>query len=120
MDVKFKNGLRNCAPSKIEGYGKYAWTKGAAERFKNTPKLPDELFEMKKGCPAPTTNNHHYKEPKGRSDAHNNNRHNDHRHPRGVAGYQGSLQLPLHLPAGQLHNLDPSRHDPQDARRAAL
>ncbi|MFM7979487.1 MAG: hypothetical protein ACKPKO_09245, partial [Candidatus Fonsibacter sp.] len=25
MDVKFKNGLCNCAPSKIEGYGKYAW-----------------------------------------------------------------------------------------------
>ena len=24
MDVKFKNGLCNCAPSKIEGYGKYA------------------------------------------------------------------------------------------------
>ncbi len=46
MDVKFKNGLCNCAPSKIEGYGKYTWTKGAAERFKNIPKLPDELFEM--------------------------------------------------------------------------
>ena len=27
MDVKFKNSLRNCAPSKIEGYGKYAWIK---------------------------------------------------------------------------------------------
>ncbi|MFM7988292.1 MAG: hypothetical protein ACKPKO_54160, partial [Candidatus Fonsibacter sp.] len=27
IDVKFKNGLCNCAPSKIEGYGKYAWTK---------------------------------------------------------------------------------------------
>ncbi|MFM7980542.1 MAG: hypothetical protein ACKPKO_14615, partial [Candidatus Fonsibacter sp.] len=40
MDVKFNNGLGNCTPSKIEGYGKYAWTKGAAERFKNTPKLP--------------------------------------------------------------------------------
>jgi hypothetical protein len=46
MDVKFKNGLRNCAPSKIQDYGKYAWTKGSAERLKNTPKLPDELFEM--------------------------------------------------------------------------
>ncbi|MFM7988057.1 MAG: hypothetical protein ACKPKO_52960, partial [Candidatus Fonsibacter sp.] len=33
-------------PSKIEGYGRYAWTKGAAERFQNIPKLPDELFEM--------------------------------------------------------------------------
>jgi len=44
MDVKFKNGLCNCAPSKIEGYGKYTWVKGSAERLKNIPKLPDELF----------------------------------------------------------------------------
>ncbi|MFM7985776.1 MAG: hypothetical protein ACKPKO_41325, partial [Candidatus Fonsibacter sp.] len=55
MDVKFKNGLCNCAPSKIEGYGRYARTKGAAERFKNIPKLPDELFEMIKVAPKPTT-----------------------------------------------------------------
>ena len=55
MDVKFKNGLCNCAPSKIEGYGKYAWTKGSAERLKNIPKLPDELFEMIKVAPQPTT-----------------------------------------------------------------
>ena len=55
MDVKFKNGLCNCAPSKIEGYGKYAWAKGAAERLKNIPKLPDELFEMIKVAPQPTT-----------------------------------------------------------------
>ncbi len=40
MDVKFKDGPCNCAPSKIEGYGKYAWIKGAAERLKNIPKLP--------------------------------------------------------------------------------
>jgi len=53
MDVKFKNGLCNCSPSKIEGYGKYAWTKGSAERLKNTPKLPDELFEMIKVAPQP-------------------------------------------------------------------
>ncbi|MFM7978006.1 MAG: hypothetical protein ACKPKO_01710, partial [Candidatus Fonsibacter sp.] len=39
MDVKFENGLCNCQPSKIEGYGKYAWTKGSAERLKNIPKL---------------------------------------------------------------------------------
>ena len=55
MDVKFKNGLCNCAPSKIEGYGKYAWTKGSAERFKNIPQLPDELFDMIKVAPQPTT-----------------------------------------------------------------
>ena len=55
MDVKFKNGLCNCAPSKIEGYGKYTWTKGAAERLKNIPKLPDELFELIKAAPQPTT-----------------------------------------------------------------
>ena len=51
MDVKFKNGLCNCAPSKIEGYGKYTWTKGSAERLKNIPKLPDELFDMIKKAP---------------------------------------------------------------------
>ena len=55
MDVKFDNGLCNCAPSKIEGYGKYTWTKGSAERLKNIPKLPDELFEMIKKAPQPTT-----------------------------------------------------------------
>ncbi|MFM7978538.1 MAG: bifunctional DNA primase/polymerase, partial [Candidatus Fonsibacter sp.] len=55
MDVKFNNGICNCAPSKIEGYGKYAWTKGSAERFKNIPKLPDELFELIKVTPQPTT-----------------------------------------------------------------
>ncbi len=31
MDVKFNNGLCNCASSKSEGYGKYAWTKGSVE-----------------------------------------------------------------------------------------
>ncbi len=41
MDVKFENGLCNCAPSKIEGYGKYTWTPGSSERLKNIPKLPD-------------------------------------------------------------------------------
>ena len=25
MDVKFKNGLCNCFPSKIDGYGEYKW-----------------------------------------------------------------------------------------------
>ncbi|MFM7983326.1 MAG: hypothetical protein ACKPKO_28790, partial [Candidatus Fonsibacter sp.] len=55
MDVKFKNGLCNCAPSNIDGYGKYAWIKGAVERLKHIPKLPDELFEMSKVAPQPTT-----------------------------------------------------------------
>ncbi|MFM7980443.1 MAG: hypothetical protein ACKPKO_14105, partial [Candidatus Fonsibacter sp.] len=54
MDVKFNNCLCNCAPSKIKDYGKYAWTKGAAERLKNILKLPDELFEMIKVAPQPT------------------------------------------------------------------
>ncbi|MFM7988751.1 MAG: PriCT-2 domain-containing protein, partial [Candidatus Fonsibacter sp.] len=54
MDVKFNSGLCNCAPSKIEGYGKYAWTKGLFERLKNIPKLPDGLFEMIKVAPQPT------------------------------------------------------------------
>ncbi|MFM7980958.1 MAG: hypothetical protein ACKPKO_16735 [Candidatus Fonsibacter sp.] len=54
MDVKFKNGLCTCAPRKIEGYGKYAWTTGASVRLKNIPKLPDELFEMIKVAPQPT------------------------------------------------------------------
>ena len=56
MDVKFENGLCNCAPSMIEGYGKYVWTKGSIEKLKNIPRLPDELFEMiKKATPQPTT-----------------------------------------------------------------
>ncbi|MFM7984915.1 MAG: hypothetical protein ACKPKO_36900, partial [Candidatus Fonsibacter sp.] len=53
MDVKFKNGMCTCAPSKVEGYGKYAWTKGASARLKNIPKLPNELFEMIKVAPPP-------------------------------------------------------------------
>ncbi|MFM7981304.1 MAG: hypothetical protein ACKPKO_18510, partial [Candidatus Fonsibacter sp.] len=46
MDVKFKNGLCNCAPSKIKDYGKYAWTKGSSERLNNIPKLPDKVFDV--------------------------------------------------------------------------
>ena len=49
MDVKFKNQLCNCAPSEIEGYGAYAWTKGSYDKLKNIPKLPDELFDMING-----------------------------------------------------------------------
>ena len=40
MDVKFKNSLCNCAPSNIEGYGKYIWATGSVERLKNIPKTP--------------------------------------------------------------------------------
>ena len=35
MDVKFTNGLCNCAPSKIEGYGSYKWVKASRH-----PKAP--------------------------------------------------------------------------------
>ena len=44
MDVKFKNGLCNCFPSKIDGYGKYEWED--AYQLLNIPKLPDKLFNM--------------------------------------------------------------------------
>ena len=39
----------------IADYGKYTWVKGSAERLKNIPKLPDELFELIKVAPQPTT-----------------------------------------------------------------
>ena len=44
MDVKFKNGLCNCAPSKIEGYGEYKWVNPS--KLLNIPQLPKELFDM--------------------------------------------------------------------------
>ncbi|MFM7987482.1 MAG: hypothetical protein ACKPKO_50035, partial [Candidatus Fonsibacter sp.] len=53
MGVKFNNCLCNCAPSYIEGYGKYAWAKGSSDSLKNIPKLPDELIEMIKLAPQP-------------------------------------------------------------------
>ena len=31
MDVKFKSGLCNCAPSKIQDYGKHTWAKGSSQ-----------------------------------------------------------------------------------------
>ena len=40
MDVKFKNGLCNCAPTVIEDYGKYAWIKGTAERLNTSRSSP--------------------------------------------------------------------------------
>ncbi|MFM7979164.1 MAG: hypothetical protein ACKPKO_07585, partial [Candidatus Fonsibacter sp.] len=94
---------------KIKDYGKYMWTKGSPERLKNIPNLPDELFEMIQGCPATNAHHHHHhhhERPKDRSGDPNNGE-----RQQGVAGSQGSLLLPLHLPAGQLLHLDPSRHD---------
>ena len=44
MDVKFSNGLCNCAPSKIDGYGEYKWLN--PYQLLDIPKLPDELFDM--------------------------------------------------------------------------
>ena len=46
MDVKFQNSLCNCAPTKIEGYGKYIWTAGSGDKLKNIPQLPKDLFEL--------------------------------------------------------------------------
>ena len=48
VDVKFKNQLCNCWPSKIPGYGRggYNWTRGSLEKLKNIPQLPNELFEL--------------------------------------------------------------------------
>jgi hypothetical protein len=46
MDVKFKKQICNCAPSKIEGYGKYIWTAGSLDKLQNIPRLPDELFKL--------------------------------------------------------------------------
>ena len=46
VDVKFKNQLCNCWPSKIPGYGEYGWVKGSFEKLKNIPQLPKELFEL--------------------------------------------------------------------------
>ena len=40
MDVKFKNALCTCAPTKIEGYGNHAWTKGSFEKCKTHQSSP--------------------------------------------------------------------------------
>ncbi|MFM7990089.1 MAG: hypothetical protein ACKPKO_63320, partial [Candidatus Fonsibacter sp.] len=94
MDVKFENGLCNCAPSKIEGYGSYTWSAGFIDRLKKIPKLPNELFAMiinKPATPPPTTRTI-AKQVKGGSHYPNNRRR------RRATGYQGSLSLPIHLP----------------------
>ena len=55
MDVKFKNGLCNCAPGKIEGYGEYKWVNPS--KLLDIPQLPKELFELirKKAAPKQVT-----------------------------------------------------------------
>jgi hypothetical protein len=54
MDVKFKNSLCNCSPSKIEGYGEYVW-KTKLSRLQDIPELPKELFDLIKKRTATTT-----------------------------------------------------------------
>ena len=44
MDVKFKNGLANCFPSKIDGYGAYRWENPS--QLLDIPQLPKVLFEL--------------------------------------------------------------------------
>ena len=40
-----KHGLCNCAPSKIDDYGKYAWENAFAVIY-GIPQLPDKLFDL--------------------------------------------------------------------------
>ena len=51
-DVKFKNSLCNCQPSKIEDYGKYQWSN--PYQLLDIPKLPNDLVELIRNR-APTT-----------------------------------------------------------------
>jgi hypothetical protein len=44
MDVKFKNSLCNCAPSKIAGYGEYKWTNPS--KLRAIPQLPDDIYNL--------------------------------------------------------------------------
>ena len=44
MDVKFKNGLCNCQPSKIEGHGEYK--RVSPFQLLDIPKLPNDIFEL--------------------------------------------------------------------------
>lgn len=55
MDVKFQNSLCTCAPTKIEGYGKYIWTAGSCQKLQNIPKLPDDLFKLISAKKSPAT-----------------------------------------------------------------
>ena len=51
VDVKFKNGLCNCEPSKIDNYGKYKWLN--PEKLGDIPKLPEVLFNLISSKPSP-------------------------------------------------------------------
>ena len=51
MDVKFRNSLCNCAPSRIEDYGKYEWDD--PYQLLDIPQLPNDLFEMIRTPPSP-------------------------------------------------------------------
>ena len=57
MDVKFRNGLCNCQPSKIENYGSYKWVNPG--KLLNIPKLPPAILDMisTKPTPSPRTPN---------------------------------------------------------------
>jgi hypothetical protein len=51
VDVKFKNSLCNCEPSKIDNYGEYKWLN--PEQLGDIPKLPEILFNVIAKKPAP-------------------------------------------------------------------
>ena len=51
VDVKFKNQLCNCEPSKIDNYGEYKWLN--PEKLASIPKLPEKLFALISSKPAP-------------------------------------------------------------------
>ena len=67
-DVKFKNSLCNCQPSKIEDYGKYQWSN--PYQLLDIPKLPSDLFELiRNRAPSPPStprseNSDTYQEPR--------------------------------------------------------
>ncbi|MFM7979097.1 MAG: hypothetical protein ACKPKO_07240, partial [Candidatus Fonsibacter sp.] len=52
VDVKFKSGLCNCAPSKIEGYVKYAWAKRVVREAQEHPEAPRRALRCDQGRPA--------------------------------------------------------------------
>jgi len=54
MYVKFKNGLCNCQPSKIDDYGKYQW-ENPFTLLNGIPQLPAEIFDLiSNNTPIPT------------------------------------------------------------------
>jgi hypothetical protein len=55
MDVKFKNGLCICQPSKIDDYGKYQW-EIPFTLLNSIPQLPAEIFNLiSNKTPIPTS-----------------------------------------------------------------